>query len=345
MGSIVVNDVTDSILRSANIPVHTAGFTISGWVKFTTSSAGTNRIICSIATNGSTSGADLRQWTDNTYSAAGATLGNPVSPAPADDVWVYVALTGATANGAPTMRWWNASGTLQDTQAGADPGSGTGLYLCVGNEGRLLDRGRVGKYAYWKVWDEELTQGQIEADMFSPTVVRTTNFNTGFADSATDIGPNGRNWTLSGTGTDSDTPPVDLGADLIRYNSFAEDMADGTIDMDNDTFKVCLVTSSYTPSLTHTQLSDVSTYRVSGTTDTALTSVTWAQTSGTAKFDAADTDVVFSTTQGVKYAVIYSDTSTNDKLVGYVVLPDSTTITGGDTLRLVWDSAGIFTLA
>ncbi len=130
-----------------------------------------------------------------------------------------------------------------------------------------------------------------------------------------------------------------------RYNSFVELMADGTIDMDNDTFKVCLVTSSYTPLLTHSQLSDVSANRVSGTTDVALTGVTWAQTSGTAKFDAADTDSVFASTGTPKYAVIYSDTSTNDNLVGYVTLPDSTTITGGDTLRLVWDSAGIFTLA
>jgi hypothetical protein len=130
-----------------------------------------------------------------------------------------------------------------------------------------------------------------------------------------------------------------------RYNSFAEDMADGTIDLDNDTFKVCLVTSSYTPSLTHTQLSDVSSSRVSGTTDVALTSVTWTRSGGTATFDAADTDSLFSSTGTPKYAVIYSDTSTNDKLVGYVTLPDSTTITSGDTLRLVWDAAGIFTLA
>jgi hypothetical protein len=134
-------------------------------------------------------------------------------------------------------------------------------------------------------------------------------------------------------------------SETTRYNSFAEDMADGTIDLDNDTFKVCLVTSSYTPSLTHTQLSDVSANRVSGTTDVALTSVTWARSGGTATFDAADTDSLFSSTGTPKYAVIYSDTSTNDKLVGYVTLPDSTTITSGDTLRLVWDAAGIFTLA
>jgi hypothetical protein len=216
MGSIVVNDITDSILRTANIPTHTAGFTIAGWVKFTTSSAGTNRQICGLFTNGSTSNCACRQWTDNNFMADAENLGNPVSPAPADDVWVYLALTGAAATGSPTLRWWNASGTLQATEGAAGNPSGTAIYLCVGNEGRLLDRGRVGKYAYWKVWDEELTQGQIEADMFSPTVVRTTNFNTGFADTGTDIGPNGRNWTLTGTGTDSDTPPLASGGAIAR---------------------------------------------------------------------------------------------------------------------------------
>jgi hypothetical protein len=150
---------------------------------------------------------------------------------------------------------------------------------------------------------------------------------------------------LLNTGITSYTEYGAAPAATTRYNSFAELMADGTIDMDNDTFNVCLATSSYTPSLTHTQLSDVSANRVSGTTDVALTGVTWAQTSGTAKFDATDTDSVFSTTQTVKYAVIYSDTSTNDNLVAYVTLPDATSITAGDTLRLVWDAAGIFTLA
>jgi hypothetical protein len=139
--------------------------------------------------------------------------------------------------------------------------------------------------------------------------------------------------------------PGNLPSATTRYNSFAELMADGTIDMNSDTFKVCLVTSSYTPSLTHTQLSDVSANRVSGTTDVALTSVTWTRSGGTAKFDAADTDSLFSSTGTAKYAVIYSDTSVNDRLVGYVTLPDSTTITSGDTLRLVWDVGGIFTLA
>lgn len=49
------------------------------------------------------------------------------------------------------------------------------------------------------------------------------------------------------------------------YNSFLEDLNEGTIDPDTDTFKAMLVTSAYTPNKdTHTKRSDV-TDEVSGT--------------------------------------------------------------------------------
>lgn len=53
-------------------------------------------------------------------------------------------------------------------------------------------------------------------------------------------------------------------ADLI-YNSAIDDMARGAIDFDTDTFKIMLVTSSYTPDKdTHTKRSNV-TNEISGT--------------------------------------------------------------------------------
>jgi hypothetical protein len=208
MGSIVLNDITDSILRTANLPNHTAGFTMSGWVKFTTSTAGTQRWICGLMTNGTGASSGAMQWTDNTYLSIANSIGNSISPSPADNVWIYLAVTGASTDGSPTLWWWDSNGVFQASNGAAGLPSGTAIYMCVGNEGRLLDRGRLGKYAYWKVWNEELTQTQIETEIFSPTVIRTLNFNTGFADTAVDIGPNGRNWTLTGTVADTDTPPV-----------------------------------------------------------------------------------------------------------------------------------------
>lgn len=49
-----------------------------------------------------------------------------------------------------------------------------------------------------------------------------------------------------------------MAATITFYNSFKEYIADGTIDLDTDTFKVTLHTSSYTPSATtHTIYSDL----------------------------------------------------------------------------------------
>ena len=57
-------------------------------------------------------------------------------------------------------------------------------------------------------------------------------------------------------------------ANLI-YDSALEDEAKGAIDYDTDTFKIMLVTSSYTPNKgTHTRRSDV-TNEVTGTGYTA----------------------------------------------------------------------------
>lgn len=83
-------------------------------------------------------------------------------------------------------------------------------------------------------------------------------------------------------------------ADVI-YNSFKGKIMDGSIDLDTDTIKVVLVTSSYTPNIdTHTQYSHI-TNQVTGTGYTAggatlaNKSVAVDTTNDRAKFDADDT--------------------------------------------------------
>lgn len=144
-----------------------------------------------------------------------------------------------------------------------------------------------------------------------------------------------------------------MAASISFYNSFKEYVADGTIDLDTHTFKVMLVSSSYTFSASHTvkaditnELSTANGYTAGGE---ALTSVTWGQTGGTATFDAADT-TWNATGSGItaRRAVIYDDTATNDELVASILLdttPADVTATAGNTLTLQWNASGIFTLA
>jgi hypothetical protein len=223
MGSIVISSGA-FIERTANLPSFSA-VTLAGWVKLLSSTAGTARYIGGLRTN-STAQMSMVQYTDNAFFGnSGGFLSNQLSPAPADDVWVYFAITqggGATS----TTRWWNASGVLQDSKT-CDATTGTCNGMTVGARAGYNDNQRNGRYAYWKVWDAELSQSEIEADMFLPTFYASgahyADRNTGFADNGTDISGNSRDWTLTGTSTDSDTPPVltgctitDAGDELYR---------------------------------------------------------------------------------------------------------------------------------
>jgi len=132
------------------------------------------------------------------------------------------------------------------------------------------------------------------------------------------------------------------------YNDFKEKLAKAEIDLDNDTLKCLLTTSSYTPSATHSQLSDIT----NEVTDSdyarqTLGSVTVTETGGTVTFDCADISFGSSVTITGKYAVLYDDTATNDPLIVYVDLD-----TGGGSVsstsssfQITINASGVFTLA
>jgi hypothetical protein len=135
-------------------------------------------------------------------------------------------------------------------------------------------------------------------------------------------------------------------ADTI-FNSFLEYVGDGTMDMDNDTFKAALVEDSYTIDATDTQWSEISANEVSGTGYTAggkaLTNVSWSQTAGTLTFDADDvswTGASFT----ARYMVVYNDTASNDELVCLFDFGSNQTVTAS-TFTYSFNASGIFTIA
>lgn len=127
------------------------------------------------------------------------------------------------------------------------------------------------------------------------------------------------------------------------YNSVAELIADGTINLDSDTFKIALLDSGYTPSAAHDEYADVSGDEIANgagytTGGGTLTGVTWGQTGGVATFDSDN--FVWTASGGsisARYAVIYDDTSSGDKLIGYYLLdtaPADVTATDGNTFTV-----------
>ena len=138
------------------------------------------------------------------------------------------------------------------------------------------------------------------------------------------------------------------------YDEFLEAYGDGTVDLDNDTLKMALFTSSSNAATLTTagyaaltnEVASANGYTTGGAT---LGSVTWSQTSGTATLDCAD--VVWTASGGsitARFAVIYSDTASGKTLIGYSLLdnaPADVTATDGNTLTVAINASGIFTVA
>lgn len=129
------------------------------------------------------------------------------------------------------------------------------------------------------------------------------------------------------------------------YNRFKANLMNKEIDLEGDTIKVMLTTSSYTPAATHNVKGDV-TNEVSGTGYTAggatLSGKAVTQ-AATTKWDA--TDVTWSSsTITARYAVIWDDTIATDDLLICLDFGSDKTSSGGD-FTIQFDAAGIVTIA
>lgn len=135
----------------------------------------------------------------------------------------------------------------------------------------------------------------------------------------------------------------------IIYNSFKLRCADGTFDLDADTFKCALLTSTHTPDATDAVFADLDNevvgagYTAGGAT---LANVTWTLADGTATFDADD-PVWTNATITARYAVIYKSGTANgltNPLVCLLDLGADKGVTGG-TFSVNLAATGIATLS
>lgn len=138
-------------------------------------------------------------------------------------------------------------------------------------------------------------------------------------------------------------------ADVI-YNSFKKKIMDGSIDLDTDTIKVALVTSSYTPDQDVHDFFDDVTNEVSGTGYTAggaslaNKSVTADNTDNEGVFDADDVSWTTSTITA-RGAVLYKSTGTasTSALIAYLDFGADKISTDG-TFTIAWNAEGIINL-
>jgi len=137
----------------------------------------------------------------------------------------------------------------------------------------------------------------------------------------------------------------------IVFNSFKRDIANGSIDLDTDTIKVMLVTSSYTPNQdSHSKRSDV-TNEVTGTgystggSALANKTVTQDNTNNKGVFDADN--ITWSTsTITARGAVLYKSrggASSADELICYIDFGSDYSSSSGD-FTITFGASGILTL-
>lgn len=135
-------------------------------------------------------------------------------------------------------------------------------------------------------------------------------------------------------------------ADLI-YNTFPLYLGDGTIDLNDDTLKVSLHTSSYTPDAGHSSYTDLdnevpngSGYTTGGET---LGTVTWNEDSGTATLSAANPSWTTATFTA-RYAVVYDDTPAGKPLICLFDFSTDQSVSNG-TFTLQFNASGILTIS
>lgn len=137
----------------------------------------------------------------------------------------------------------------------------------------------------------------------------------------------------------------------VFFNGFKKNIMNGNIDLDNDTIKVALVTSDYTPNIdTHEAFSDI-TNEVTGTGYTAggntiaNAQVTQNNTDDVGVFDGDD--VTWSNaTITARGAIIYKDSgvASTSYLVAYLDFTTDQSSSVG-TFEIQWNANGILRLA
>jgi hypothetical protein len=138
-------------------------------------------------------------------------------------------------------------------------------------------------------------------------------------------------------------------ATFTKFNSFVEALAEKTHNLGSDTLTVALTNTL--PVNTNTVIANITQISYTNiqngtTTGRNLTGVTSAQTSGSYKLDA--NDLVLTATGTVptfRYVVLYNQTATSGELIGWYDYGAAVDLLNGETFTIVWDAAGILTLA
>lgn len=134
-----------------------------------------------------------------------------------------------------------------------------------------------------------------------------------------------------------------MAASITAYDNLWKLLLTGGIDLDTDTIKLALVTSSYTPSTAHDEWADVSAYEVSNGSGYTTGGLTLASPVVTASNIDYNDAVFTSLTKTFRYAVSYKSGSgggLTNPLLFYILLDTTPAdiVSSGSNYTIAWNS-------
>lgn len=137
-------------------------------------------------------------------------------------------------------------------------------------------------------------------------------------------------------------------ATFVMFDEGIYNILNGAIDLDTDSFKVCLSNTAPTAA-TDDEIADITQIAAGfgySTGGQVLDNVSLAESgAGTGIWIWTFDDETFTASGGsigtFRYVVIFSDTSTNDKLVGYLDYGTPITITNGNSFTIDVGASGV----
>ena len=136
---------------------------------------------------------------------------------------------------------------------------------------------------------------------------------------------------------------------LTKFEEFALNIGSKVFNLATDQIKVALTNTAptATDSVYADIVSPIAGTNLDGATPFNVTTTSFLQTSGTAKLILEDLTLTATGEVGpFQYIVLYSDTATNDELIGFYDYGSAVTLQENDTYRIDFDaSAGALTIA
>lgn len=133
-------------------------------------------------------------------------------------------------------------------------------------------------------------------------------------------------------------------AAFTKTNKFVLNLGNKVFNLSTDQLKVALTNTQPTVA-TVNQYSDLTsplaTTNLSGATPFNVTTTSFTQTSGTAKLILADLVLTATGVVGpFQYVVLYSDTATNDEIIGFYDYGSSISLANTNTFTIDFDASG-----